>query len=171
MQAAANLKLFWAWAKHPWDKGGLVLQPKKIYQQGKITSCQWRRDGESHWATVRGYLCLFWSVCTSPKWVLYSLSESHVDSSWREDNGENGPFFWLISWIDTRPIGNLNWCTWFQHTGCQSLTSGALFTSLPSSLPRPNGQVPSQPFRLSGSAFHGAQHLFCSASTILLAFS
>lgn len=35
MQAAANLKLFWAWAKHPWDKGGLVLQPKKSTNKEK----------------------------------------------------------------------------------------------------------------------------------------
>ena len=34
-QAAANLKLFWAWAKHPWDKGGLVLQPKKSINKEK----------------------------------------------------------------------------------------------------------------------------------------
>ena len=35
MQAAANLKFFWAWAKHPWDKGGLVLQPKKSINKEK----------------------------------------------------------------------------------------------------------------------------------------
>ena len=35
LQAAANLKLFWAWAKHPWDKGGLVLQPKESINKEK----------------------------------------------------------------------------------------------------------------------------------------
>lgn len=48
-------------------------------------------------------------ICTSPKWILCSLAESQVASSWREGTGAKGLFFQLINEHNARLIRYINW--------------------------------------------------------------